>query len=209
MFGRGGHRFDKHGRASRRISNGWGDGERLNRGTPDIFTSCQAGVATRRVASDGNSAAIARSFERDIDDGSKKERDRETRERGRTRIRRDLSAFNGPALVKSCTETLSTTLSKLCQQGLAANSWPGLPSYFEINGDLFTGDDTVCARSTKPPSRRGAAQTVLRGTRLCARDFVEQFVYEGASGRINRQETVAVVVERAAFGERAKAKCLH
>jgi len=38
------------------------------------------------------------------------------------RIRRDLSAFNGPALVKSCTETLSTTLSKLCQQGLVANS---------------------------------------------------------------------------------------
>ncbi|KYN37254.1 hypothetical protein ALC56_08311 [Trachymyrmex septentrionalis] len=42
LFGRSGHRFDKHGRARGRISDG---------GTPDIFTSCQAGVATRCVAS--------------------------------------------------------------------------------------------------------------------------------------------------------------
>lgn len=48
----------------------------------------------------------------------------------------------------------------------------------------------MCARdrrSRKPPARHGAAQTALRGTRLCARDFVEQFVYEGASGRVNRE----------------------
>lgn len=102
-------------------------------------------------------------------------------EKERERIQRDLSAFNGLALVKSCTKTLSTTLSKLCQQGLVANSWPRLPSYFEINGDLFMGDDTNVPAALRISS---GAQTVLRGKRLCAR-LCRTICLQGCISRIN------------------------
>lgn len=107
-------------------------------------------------------------------------------------------------LVKSCTKTLSTTLSKLCQQGLVANSWPRLPSYFEINSDLFMGDDTSVFAALRISS---GAQTVLRGKRLCAR-LCRTICLQGCISRINKRYRT-VVVESSAFGERsAKAKCL-
>lgn len=141
LFGRGGHRFDKHGRATRRNIRRIAKGRSLTGGHL-IFSQAarQASrrTATRRVKSDRNSARdLARLYTRK-----------------RRSKRRDLSAFNGPALVKSCTETLSTTLSKLYQQGLVANSWPRLPSYFEINGDLFMGDDTVPSLSESSSQRK-------------------------------------------------------
>lgn len=165
-------------------------GRSLTEGHP-IFSQA-ARRASRRVASDGNSAREIASFER------KNEREEE-------RIQRDLSAFNGLALVKSCTKTLSTTLSKLCQQGLVANSWPRLPSYFEINGDLFMGDDTNVLVALRISSN---TQTVLRGKRLCA-SLCRTICLQGCISRINARYPT-VVVESVAFGKRsAKAKCLY
>lgn len=80
----------------RRIAKG---SSLLNGGTFDIFTSCQAGVATRRVAS--HRIEIVReiaSFER------------------RSK-RRDLSAFNGPALVKSCSRDFVNDFVKVISTG--------------------------------------------------------------------------------------------
>lgn len=166
-------------------------GRSLTEGHP-IFSQA-ARRASRRVASDGNSAREIASFER-----------KNERERGIERIQRDLSAFNGLALVKSCTKTLSTTLSKLCQQGLVANSWPRLPSYFEINGDLFMGDDTNVLVALRISS---STQTVLRGKRLCAR-LCRTICLQGCISRINARYPT-VVVESVAFSKRsAKAKCL-
>lgn len=83
----------------------------------------------------------------------------------------DLSGLNGArGLVKtssSAAETLSTTLSKLCQQWHAANSW----RYFD--DDLFIG--------TTPGGGWGARsqRTTVRGTRPFAPTPLENNLFTG------------------------------
>lgn len=157
-------------------------GKSLTGGHP-IFSQAVSRVS-RHVALDGNSARKIASFER------KSERER---------VQRDLSTFNGLTLVKSCTKTLSTTLSKLCQQGLVANSWSRLPSYFEINSDLFMGDDTNMLAALRISS---SAQTVLRGKRLCAR-LCRTICLQGCISRINERGTKPLSLNRSRLANEA------
>jgi len=203
LFGRSGHRFDKHVAREEEYPTD-NKGEKLNLRDTRYFHKLPS---RRRDASCWMKIVLARSRtskERRKEKERERKRERERERERKSWVQRDLSAFNGPALVKSCTKTLSTTLSKLCQQGLVANSWPRLPSYFEINSDLFMSDDTNVFAALRTSID---AQTVLRGKRLCAR-LCRTICLQGCISRINERYRT-VVVESITFGERsAKARCL-
>lgn len=87
----------------------------------------------------------------------------------------DLSGLNGLESRKnrSATETLSTTLSKLCQQRHAANSW----RYFDARRRLVyrhdTGGTLARLRSERPFGERAFRPNA----------FGEQFVYRSEDKR--------------------------